>query len=237
MDNAGYTTLSRQAGLLQELQVVANNIANMSTTGYRREGLVFSEFIQGLGRDDPSLSMTMPLARRIDTAQGVLEATGSPFDLAVEGDGWFQVDTRDGPRLTRDGAFVTNEAGELVTADGRRVLDIGGAPIFVPPDATDFAVARDGTASAGGNPIGQVALVVPADWTSLSREASGLFNASGIVPADNAQVLQGFREKSNVNPVTEITRMIELQHAYEQGAKFLDQEHERIRSVIQALGR
>jgi flagellar basal-body rod protein FlgF len=222
---------------MQELQMVANNIANASTTGFRREGLVFSEFIQRLGREDESLSMTTALVRDIDLSQGTLVPTGSPFDLAIEGDGFFQVETPEGPMMTRAGAFTANEAGELSTMDGRRVLDIGGAAIFVPPGAADLAVSRDGTVSAAGLPIGQVAVVVPTDRNSLSRHASGLFTASGVEPAQNAVVLQGFVEKSNVNPIAEITRMIEVQHAYEQGAKFLDREDERIRAVISTLGR
>jgi flagellar basal-body rod protein FlgF len=236
MDNAGYTTLSRQTGLLREMQVVAHNIANASTTGFRREGVTFSEFIRALGDGDDSLSMTVPLVRRIDQSQGVLSLTGSPYDLAIEGPGFFQVETPEGPLLTRAGAFATNAAGEMVTADGRRLLDIGGAPIFVPPDA-DLAVARDGTVSAGGVALGQVALVVPADPMTLSRRPAGLFAAGAVEPAEGAVVMQGFVERSNVDPIAEIARMIEVQRAYEQGASFLDREDERIRAVIQTLGR
>jgi flagellar basal-body rod protein FlgF len=236
MDNVSYTTLSRQSGLLRELQMLANNVANVSTAGYRREGLVFSEHIARLGRREESLSMANPLVRAIDLAQGNLVPTGSPFDLGIEGDGFFQVETAGGPMLTRAGAFATNEAGEMVTPDGRRLLDVGGAPIFVPPGAQP-AIGRDGTVSAGGQPVGQVALVVPTDVTTLARDPSGLMTAAEVQPAENAVILQGFVEQSNVNPIVEIARLIEVQHAYEQGAKFLEQEHQRIRDVIQTLSR
>jgi len=237
MDNSIYATLARQSGLLKEMTVVANNVANASTAGYRREGLMFAEFVKGLG-DDPSLSMATPMARSIDLSQGPLRMTGGTYDFAIEGDGFFLVETPEGNQLTRAGSFSTNEAGELVTMDGRRVLDIGQAPIFIPPDAPGVAMARDGTLSAGGLPLGQIGVFTPTDPLQLSRRPSGLFaSPAGVDPVDQPVVLQGFVEQSNVNPIAEITRMIEVQHAYEQGQKFLDREDERIRSVIQTLGR
>lgn len=237
MDNAVYTTLSRQAGLLQELQVLAHNVANASTAGYRREGLVFAEYIRGLGRDEDSLSMAAPIVRRIDLSQGVMKPTGGALDLAIQGPGFFQIEDPAGePLLTRAGAFTANEAGEITAPDGRRLLDIGGAPVVVPPGARDLAVGRDGTVSADGAPIAQLALVVPEDPLTLSRRPDGRFAAGNVVPAEGAAVLQGFVETSNVNPVREITRLIEVQRAYEQGAGFLDREDERIRAAIRTLG-
>lgn len=237
MDNASYTTLSRQSGLLQEMQMVAHNIANASTTGFRREGLLFSEFVRDIGNGDESLSMAVPLVRAIDHSQGEMVLTGGSMDLAIEGDGFFQIETPEGPLLSRAGSFSTNEAGEMVTPDGQRLLDIGGAPIFVPPDAVDLTIAKDGTIAAGGQPVGQVGIVVPTDPFTLSRRASGLFAADAVEPATDAVVLQGYVEKSNVSPISELARMIEIQHAYEQGQKFLEREDERIRAVVQTLGR
>lgn len=238
MDNIGYTTLSRQSGLLKELEVVANNIANASTTGFRREDATFAEYIQKLGRGDESLSMTAALVRRIDATQGALTPTGNPFDLAIQGEGYFQIGTPQGPMLTRAGAFSTNENGELVTPDGYPLLDLGGAPIFVPPDASDFAVGTDGTVQANGLPLAQIGLVLPNDPTGLQRRGAGLFESpGGVVPVEGAVILQGFTEAANVNPIAEISRLIEVQRSYEQGQKFMDQEDERIRNVIQTLGR
>ena len=237
MDTAGYVTLSRQTGLMQELQTLANNVANASTTGFRREGMVFSEYVARMG-DGPSLSMAAPLGRRIDPTQGALTATGGALDLAIQGDGFFQISTPQGTRLTRDGAFSTDAGGFLVTMDGYQVLDAGGSPIFIPPDAGPPAIGRDGTVSSNGTQVAQIGLVVPTDPNGMTREGSGLFAASGdLRPADAPVMLQGFTEASNVNPVAEISRLIEVQHAYEQGQKFLDQEDERIRSVISTLGR
>lgn len=236
MDNTVYTTLGRQSGLMREMQSVANNIANLSTTGYRAEGVIFAEFVQQT--DGRSLSMAKGEVRRTDLSQGPLTATGSPFDMAIEGPGFFQLETPQGLRLSRAGAFSPNDAGEMVSPDGFRLLDLGGAPIFVPPDAANLSVAQDGTVSADGQLLGQIGLVRPADPTDLTREGSAMFAVAGEVEpvGDAAAVLQGFVENSNVNAVSEVARMIEVQHAYEMGQSFLEREDERVRAVLRTLG-
>ena len=238
MDNAGYTVLNRQIGLRQELQMVANNIANMSTSGFRKEGLIFSEYVHAMEGRDPSLSMARATARTTDFGQGVLSQTGGQFDLAIEGGGFFLIETPQGNQLTRAGSYTPNAAGELVNPDGYRLLDNGQAPVFVPPDAQSIAVASDGTFSADGRALGQIGLFEPVDPNELLRQNGVMFQAeSGVQPGENGKILQGFIEGSNVNAVVEITRLIEVQRAYETSQKLLDQEHERIRSVMQALGR
>jgi flagellar basal-body rod protein FlgF len=238
MDNAGYVTLTRQSGLMREMQAVAHNIANLSTTGFRREGLVFTEFVRALEDGAPSLSMAAAQARHTSPVQGALVATGAPLDLAIEGEGFFQLEGPDGIRLTRAGAFLANEGGELVNPDGLRVLDAGGAPVFVPPDARTIAVGRDGTLSADDLPVAEIGLVRPVDPLTLSREAGVLFTVAGEVEAvEEPRILQGHLEASNVEPVVEIARMIEVQRAYELGQAFLEREDERIRAVVQTLGR
>ena len=130
-----------------------------------------------------------------------MSQTNAPFDFAVEGDGFFQLETAQGPRLTRAGIFTPNAAGELVNPDGHRLLDAGGAPIFVPPDARDVKLARDGTLSANGVPLGQVGLVMPADPVAISRAAGTLFAVEGdVVPVENPQILQGFLEEIECRP-------------------------------------
>jgi len=238
MDNAIYATLSRQSGLMARMQLVANNIANASTTGFRAEGMLFSEFIRTLGPGEPSLSMAAARVRVTDLAPGAAAMTGGSLDLAIEGEGFFLVAAPEGERLTRAGAFATDEAGNLVTMQGWPVLDAGGAPLFVPPGAGAVTVAADGTISAGGRPLGQIGLVLPADPLALVRLDGVSFRSDGgLEPAPGARVLQGFLEGSNVDPVLEVARMIEVQRAYEMGQSFLEREDERIRNVIQTLGR
>lgn len=238
MDNASYIMLTRMSGLRRELQVVAHNIANAATTGYRREGVIFSEFVVGMGRQEPSVSMALGNTRQTVQLQGGMSQTGGRFDFAVEGEGFFQLETAQGPRLTRAGIFTPNAAGELVNPDGYRLLDAGGGAIFVPPGAQDVKLARDGTLSADGVPLGQVALVLPADPVTLSRAAGTLFAVAGdIVPVDTPQILQGFLEESNVDPMIELSRMIDVQRAYERGQRLMQREDDRIKGVIQTLGR
>ncbi len=236
MENASYTTLTRQSGLMREIQSVANNIANASTTGFRREGVVFSEHVTDLG-EVPSLSMARAGGHHVDTRQGGFEKTGGPLDLAIEGDGYFMIETPEGERLTRAGHFMSNGEGDLVTPEGFRVLDAGGAPVFVPPGAASISIAADGTMSADGEPISQLGLFT-ADPAGLQRVGNTMFEATtGAEPLIGGTMLQGFLEGSNVDPVTEIARMIEVQRSYELGQKFLEKEDERLRSVQKLVGR
>lgn len=236
MDAAGYTALTRQSGLMREMQVVANNIANLSTTGFRREGVIFSEHITRM-ESGPSLSMARGNARVVDQTQGGLSQTGGSFDFAIQGEGFFQIETPNGPALTRAGSFTPNENAELVTNDGYRLLDEGGAPVFIPPNAGQIAVGQDGTISTNGAPIGKIGLWQPTDPLTLQHQAGTMFTASDLEPADNSSILQGYLEDSNVEPVSEIARMITVQRAYELGQSFMDQEDKRMRSVIETLGR
>lgn len=235
MDNSSYTILTRQSGLIREMQVVANNIANAATTGYRAEGVVFSEYVQSI-RDGSSLSMGTANVQNTNLAQAALTQTNGSFDFGIEGDGYFLIETPMGERLTRAGSFSPSAEGDLVTNDGFRVLDAGGAPVFVPPNAGDLAVSPDGTLSVNGAPIAQLGVVRPVAPMEMVREDGVLFRAdAGFEPAIEAQVIQGFVEGSNVETVTQLTRMIEVQRAYEMGQSFLESEDERVRTALKAL--
>ncbi|MCU0800324.1 MAG: flagellar hook-basal body complex protein [Rhodobacteraceae bacterium] len=236
MDSIGYTTLTRQSGLMREMDVVAHNLANISTTGFRREGVIFSEYVAAL-QDDPSLSMSLGNTRRVDLSQAGLSQTGGSYDLGIQGEGFFQVQTADGPRLTRAGAFTPNADGTLVTAEGHALLDAGGTAVVAPPDARSIAISQDGTLSADGVALAQIGLWQPADPLDLVHVAGTMFRADGgVVPAEGGQIMQGMLEDSNVEPVTEIARMIAVQRAYELGQSLLDREDARVRAVIQTLG-
>ncbi|WP_299618725.1 flagellar hook-basal body complex protein [uncultured Tateyamaria sp.] len=235
MDSTGYITLTRQSGLMREMQVVANNIANAATTGFRQEGVVFSEYVQSI-QGGGSLSMGNGNVRQTSLVQGALNETGGTFDFAIEGDGYFLIETPRGERLTRAGSFTPNGEGDLVTHDGFPVLDAGGAPIFVPPDAQTISVGTDGTISADGALVGQIAVVVPTNPTMMAREGGVVFRADdGFEPAETARVLQGFAEASNVDPISQLARMIEVQRSYEMGQSFLDSEDERVRRAMDAM--
>jgi flagellar basal-body rod protein FlgF len=235
METGIYTTLTRQSGLMREMQVVAHNIANISTTGFRREGLVFAEYVRRM-ENGPSLSMANAAARHMDMRQAGLSKTGGSFDFAIEGDGFFLLETPQGQALTRAGNFTPGPEGELVNADGYRLLDGGGAPVFVPPDAANVALANDGTLSADGVPLARIGLWQPTDPNDMSHQGGTVFTTGAAEPAEGAKILQGFVEESNVNPISEIARMIEVQRAYEMGQGFMEKEDERMRSVIRALG-
>jgi flagellar basal-body rod protein FlgF len=237
MDSASYATLTRQSGLMAEMRVVATNIANAATTGFRAEGVIFAEHVASAGRGEPSLSMATARGRETIMTQGALEQTGAPFDLAIEGEGFFMIATPEGERLTRAGSFTPDAQGNLVTMDGFPVLDAGGAPVFVPTGTGAVAIAPDGTISAGGTPVGQIGLFMPTDPLQLYREGGVRFRSEAGVEPVEGRMMQGALEASNVDPVLQIARMIEVQRAYELGQGFLTREDERLRGLIQSMTR
>ena len=235
MENAGYTTLTRQTGLMREMQVVANNIANAATTGFRQEGLVFGEYVKRIEGGD-SISMATANIRNTSLVQGALTQTAGTLDFAIEGEGFFLIETPAGERLTRAGNFAVSAEGDLVTNDGFRVLDAGGAPVFIPPDAGEVGVSADGTVSANGRPLTQIGLVKPIDKLDLIREDGVMFRTEGgSEPVLDGRILQGFLEGANVDPVGQIARMIEVQRAYELGQSFLDSENQRILKALDGI--
>lgn len=237
MDNAAYATLTRQSGLKAELQAIANNIANASTNGFQREGVLFAEYVTSLENSDTSLSMARAEARYTDRAAGAHHATGGRFDFAIAGEGYFQIQTGDGTRLTRAGAFAPDENGDLATPEGHLLLDAGGAPVPIPPGAQEVILSRDGTLSIDGFPVTELGLVRPSDPNRMQRAGDTSYRVDGGTdPIESPEIAQGFLENSNVDAISEITRLIEVQRAYEKGGKFLGSEDERVRSVIRTLG-
>lgn len=238
MDNAIYATLTRQSGLAQEMRTIANNIANANTTGFRREGVVFSEYMVSLDRKGETLAMANARGRMVDLAPAPLTQTNGRFDVAIEGQGFFLVQTPQGPRLTRAGAFMPDLDGQLVNPDGHPLLDDGQAPIVVPDGVRSIGIGPDGTISADNQPIGRIGVFAGPEPDQLQHVAGTLFTpGDALVPMEDASIRQGFLEESNVNPVTEISRMIEVQRAYELGQSFLENEDQRIRAAITALTR
>ena len=160
--------------------------------------------------------------------------TGGRLDLAVQGDGFFLIETPQGQMLTRAGHFQLNEQGEVIDSAGNRVLNAGGAPITIPQEATNFMIAADGTISADGAIIGQIGVVVPAG--ALERSSGTMFAApDGYAQAETPGVIQGALEQSNVSPVLEVARLIEVQRAYEAGQSLIEREDDRISKFISTL--
>ena len=236
METAGLAGLSRQSGLMREMDVVAQNIANANTPGYRREGIIFSEYVTRIG-EGPSLSLAYGNARHTDQTQAGLTQTGGTFDLAIQGDGFFRVATPDGDGLTRAGVFLVSAEGVLVTPDGHQLLDAGGAPVSIPPNVQQIAVALDGAVTADGVPIAQIGLWQAVDPALVTRQQGTMFRADDVEPVDGGTIVQGFLEDSNVSVMSEMARMIAVQRAYELGQSFLEAEHERQKTAIQIMGR
>lgn len=235
MNNTSYVALSKQSGLAKELTSIANNIANADTAGFRREGILFSEYVRMLDPQDQSISQANVGGHFFDATPGALIETGAPLDVAIDGDGYFLVETPNGERLTRAGAFMLDSEGQMITADGNYVLGEGGSPIAIPPEAGNITIAPDGTIAADGAPVGKLGLVT-ADPTTLAREGNNLLRATEEYQVlENAKMRQGFVEGSNVNPVIEISRLIEVQRAYELGQQLLKDEDERISKTVDAM--
>ena len=234
MSNAIYASLTRQQGLMQEMQVVANNLANSSTTGYKTDRAIFAEFLVGTGPSQDSLSMGGLAGHAFKFEQGALNLTGGQFDLAVQGEGFFVLQTAEGPRLTRAGHFQLSPESTLVDGAGNSVLGAGGNPITLPEDATQIMIGNDGSISANGQLIDRVGVVIAQG--DLLRDSNTLFSApGGYAQFEEATVVQGALEQSNVSPVLEVARMIEVQRAYEAGQAMLEREDDRINQLITAV--
>lgn len=243
MDNALYVGLSRQMVLRKEMDIVANNIANLDTTGFKVESMMQktdpAEPAMTLGGPRP-VKFVAPDGVARDFGQGGIIKTGGKLDMAIEGQGFFQVQGPDGPRFTRDGRFTTDPTGKLVSQGGLAVLDEGGGEIVIDPEKGDIAVGPDGSMSQGNERVGKVGVYTFANPGALSKSGDNLFrNVSNLAPAPatEARVRQGHLEGSNVKPILEITRMVEVSRAYEQTAKMMDAEADLSRRAVERLGR
>jgi len=242
MENPIYVGLSRQQSLQRQLEVVANNIANMDTAGFRGERMAFAEMVvrpDGAPRRE-AISFGTDRASYMDERQGGFVATGNPLDLAIQGDGWFSYQTPGGTLYGRDGRLSVDAQGRLVTVDGHPVLDDGGAPVQVPQDGGAISVSGDGVVSAGGAAVARLALSRFESAQRLERVSGGLFAApEGVeaLPAAGARVAQGMLERSNVQAVVEMARMIELHRAYDSTAKLVENAHDLQRDAVSRLGK
>ncbi len=243
MDNAVYVGLSRQMILRRELDIIANNVANADTVGFKVESLMARTEpgapAETLGAPRPvKFVLAAGVAR--DFGQGALFQTGSDFDLGIEGDGFFEIATDEGARYTRDGRFRLDELGRIVTQAGDPVSGDGGGEIVVNPQDGPVSIAGDGTVSQGENVIGKVAVMRFDDLSMLEKAGDNqLRNISNLQPqaAPDARVHQGMLEGSNVKPILEITRLIEVTRAYESVTRMMESTADLSRRAVERMGR
>jgi flagellar basal-body rod protein FlgF len=238
METSLVVGLSAQMALRRNMEIIANNLANSSTAGFKREAPLFEELLVPV--DDPQggpseVSFVRDWGVVRDMTAGPLEQTGGTLDVAVDGNGMLVVNTAAGERYTRDGHLKLDAQGKLVTSDGDPVLSDGGE-IVIPPGENEIKIAPDGTVSTRQGSAGKLRVVSFAA-NALSKEGKNLYSASApATPATNARVMQGMIERSNVEPVVEMTKMIEVQRAYQHSTETLNATDDIIRRAAQRLG-
>jgi len=242
MQAAGLILTSYQDSLARAMDVTANNIANVNTTGYKRESIGFETYM-ARPATNYAYHFSIDYGTYRDSGQGPTFMTGNAFDIAIQGKGYIPVQTEEGIRYTRSGAFQLNEEGDLVTAAGDKVLGDGDQTITFPSDAREVLIASDGTITAqsgggGVTQIGKLSVVAFEDEQSLVPIGNSLYSATETPqPATESRLVQGAIEQSNVQAVTEMTRMIDVSRTYQQVARLLEIENERQATAIQRLGK
>jgi flagellar basal-body rod protein FlgF len=247
MDNTLYVGLSRQMTLQRALDVTANNIANVDTAGFKVESLML--------RDDPETPVSAPATQPINYVvdngiarnfgQGALEHSGNPYDVAIEGSGFFTVQTANGPRYTRDGRFTVDATGKLTDKTGNAVLDASGSQVSLDPQNGPPSIGADGTISQISPTgqtvqVGRLGVVRFTDLSALTKEGDNLYQAAGgqtPQPATDAQVHQGTVEKSNVQSVSEVVQLIAITRAYDRINQMISSTQDLSESAIQRLGK
>ena len=243
MDNVLYVGLSRQMVLQHEMDVIANNVANVDTTGFKVEALMVQTDPEKMkvGPGSPlNGSINFPLDAGVvrDFTQGELKPTGGALNLAIQGEGFFRVSTANGERYTRDGAFTLDAQGRVVTADGDPVQGDGGDitldPIKGPP-----TISADGTMSQNGQTIGKLPVVTFSSLSALTKQGDGYYsNDTNLQPQpSDAKIRQGTLEQSNVQAIQQITRLIQVSRSYEKISQMMDQTGQLSTNAVDRLGK
>ena len=238
MQDSLYVSLSAQIALQRRLDTIADNVANASTVGFRATGIRFQDVVSGTGQK--SVSFASSGNTYLSAANGALTQTNNPFDFAIQGDAWFALETPGGTIMTRDGRFSMNENGELMSIEGYPVLDAGGAPIQLDPRGGPPVAGADGSLRQNDSLAGAIGLYQFDPGENFVR-----YGNSGIVPTRAPEpvtdridvgVAQGFVEESNVNPVLEMTRLIQVQRAFEDVAALVRKTGSSTEEAIKTLG-
>lgn len=233
-----YVALSSQVALERRLTTIADNVANAGTVGFRATGVKFEDLVSGMGKG--SMSFVSTGETYLSTVSGGMKETGNPLDMAIKGEAWFGIQTPQGLIMTRDGRFTIQPNGQLVSIEGHPVVDAGGAEILLDPQAGPPVVSADGIIRQGGNLVGGIGLFEFTPGADFVR-----YGNSGVVPPTEPQpvvdsidvgVMQGFVENSNVDPVLEMTRLIQVQRAFENMAALTRSSETSLDEAVKALG-
>jgi len=241
MDNTQLVNLSQQLASYRAMEVIANNIANVSTPAFKRQQAEFQDYVETLppaeGQTEPqTLTFVQDAGISRDMSEGQLVHTGAPFDLAANGRGFFAVQTANGIRYTRNGHFALNAQGVIVTEDGNSVQGEGG-DITITPDDGDIHIAEDGTVSGAHGQLGKIKLVDFDDDSKLVNEGASLYSTDQAAkPVDKPDIAQGKIESSNVSPVTEISLLLQVTRAYQATANLTQAQEDLMRQTIDKLG-
>lgn len=240
MENTLFIALSRQMTVRRQMEVVANNLANANTAGYKGEQLMFVEYLaksgNGIGEQN-RMYFVQDLATARNQAPGEYRKTGGDLDFAIRGPGWFTIDTPEGERFTRDGTFRLDQDDQLVTQDGHPVLGVGGPIVFQTTDR-NIELSGDGTLRADGEERGRL-LVTEFENPHTMRKAAGNLYLPGADgrEAEESTVVQGMIEGSNVKAILEISEMMQALRTYQSAGKMIETEHDRQRRTIDRLTR
>ncbi len=240
MENTGYIAISRHATLWRQLEATANNIANVNTPAFKGERLMFREYLVDTPSSDTRFAQPISFVQDIgvlrDTEEGPMTKTDNPLDLAISGDGYFVVETPDGPRYTRNGHFRLDEAGMIVNTDGYPLMQAEGEPLIIAPNEREINVTADGAVATENGPLGKIRVVRFENEQQLRKVAGGLYDAMDAPEdVDEPHVLQGMVEESNVVAVKELTNMISILRQYEGVQKLIDNENERMTRAYDTL--
>ena len=226
IENTAYIALSRQTALRRQIDVIANNIANMNTAAYKNQRMLFEEYlVEPAAKTRLSFVQDVSVFRELSA--GELRSTGNPLDVAISGDGYFVVESGGDERYTRNGHFRLDAEGMLVTADGNPVLDIDSRPILLDPNERELTIGRDGTISGALGPIAQIAVVDFDDPYQLKALGGSLYATDQRPqPVENAAIVQGMIEGSNVSPIVEMTKLTTLARSYQSTQRLIENDHD-----------
>lgn len=239
MENSLYIGLSGQMALQSQMELIANNVANINTPGYRGQNALFQEYLsKPRGMPHETMVMALDAGQFQVTDEGPIKSTGNSLDVALVGPGFMGVQSADGIQYTRAGNFTMDAQGVLRTARGFAVASNGGGNITIPRDAQNIYIDHQGVVSTDEGQVGQIMMREFSSEQILEPTGNALYRSNEAgVPPTNTAMQQGKLEGSNVQGVLEMTRMIDVSREYQMIQRLMQNEHERIRGAIQRLGR